>query len=755
MANSRLYIYLLTISIVLSLCSSAIALEKSSKRNCAICHVMWIDDFRTDKETLIEWQPGNVLMKDTQGVVSSEEMCYSCHDGYVMDSRSVTWKYNGHRTFMKPSKNVTVPADLPLSNKDEIYCGTCHTAHGGGSNTDASISGGLSFLRKDNIDSQMCEMCHTKQAAFKRYHGHPVKTKSYDIPEILFDAGSKRSRSGDRVICQTCHEVHGAKGDKLTVMENKASKLCTICHEKQKSLIETKHDLRVSLPDEKNIREQKPSESGPCGACHLAHNASGKRMWAKPPSPGEPVSQQCLACHGQDSDLKVKQIGKFSHPLNVALSSEKSTPSRLPLFLEDGTRNPSGGVQCFSCHDVHRWDPDNPLNTGGKNVEGEGSNSFLRISNSASSTLCLACHLDKKQLMTSDHNLEVTAPDEKNLQELIARVSGPCGACHIPHNASGKRLWAKPLAAEGDFGTQLCTGCHNKNGAGKAKLTGENSHPVDVPIKETKIGHINEQVAGVLPLYSEDGDRMDDGRIVCVTCHEPHNWDPRKSGPLENYEPQNVEGDTTNSFLRKANFPSPELCKICHVNEARVEGTVHDLSKTAPKAENFLGQTVKTSGSCGACHLVHKAPNKLKLWARPYGPINEKANAMDVLCTSCHSKGNIAEKKIPAVATHPAQKLLTNITIFSKEGTNYMPLFDVDGREKNVGNISCPTCHNAHEWSPSLKEMAAGKEAKANTVKSFRFLRNMSYNTFCMDCHGPDAIYRYMYFHVPEIRLKK
>ncbi|MGB5920608.1 MAG: cytochrome c3 family protein, partial [Syntrophobacteria bacterium] len=247
----------------------------------------------------------------------------------------------------------------------------------------------------------------------------------------------------------------------------------------------------------------------------------------------------------------------------------------------------------------------------------------------------------------------------------------------------------------------------------------------------------------------------DDGRIVCVTCHEPHNWDPRKSGPLENYEPQNVEGDTTNSFLRKANFPSPELCKICHVNEARVEGTVHDLSKTAPKAENFLGQTVKTSGSCGACHLVHKAPNKLKLWARPYGPINEKANVMDVLCTSCHSKGNIAEKKIPAVATHPAQKLLTNITIFSKEGTNYMPLFDVDGREKNVGNISCPTCHNAHEWGPSFKEMAAGKEAKANTEKGFRFLRNMSYNTFCMDCHGPDAIYRYMYFHEPEIRLKK
>ena len=486
MASARVYIYLLTISIVLSLCSPAIAIEMSSKKNCAICHVMWLDDFRTDKETLIEWQPGNVLMKDTQGVVSSEEMCYSCHDGYVMDSRHEVWKDNGHKTFIKPSKKVTIPADLPLSNKDEIYCGTCHSAHGGGVDTEGLITTANSFLRTDNLDSSLCEKCHRKEAAFKKYNGHPTRTKSSNIPKILFAAGSKRSKSRDLVICQTCHVVHGAKGNKLTVIDNKGSALCTACHEKRISLIQTKHDLRVSLPDEKNIREQKPSESGPCGACHLPHNASGKRMWAKPPSPGEPVSQQCLACHGQDSDLKGKQIGKFSHPLNVALSSEKSTPSRLPLFQEDGTRNPVGRVQCFSCHDVHRWDPDNPLNTGGKNVEGDGSNSFLRISNSTSSTLCLACHQDKKQVMTSDHNLQVTAPDEKNLQELTARASGPCGACHIPHNASGKRLWAKPLPAERDFGTQLCIGCHNKNGAAKAKLTGDNSHPVDVVIVETK-----------------------------------------------------------------------------------------------------------------------------------------------------------------------------------------------------------------------------------------------------------------------------
>ncbi len=755
MPSLRACTFILVMFFVLSPSPRANALEMSSKRNCAICHVMWLDDFRTDKETLIKWQPGNVLMKDTQGVVSSEDMCYSCHDGYVMDSRSVTWKYKGHRTFVKPSNKVAIPADMPLSNKDEIYCGTCHSAHGGGSNTDASISGGLSFLRKDNIDSQMCEMCHTKQAAFKRYYGHPVKTKSYDIPEVLFDAGSKRSRSGDRVICQTCHEVHGAKGDKILVIGNKSSDLCTACHQKQGSLIQTKHDFRVSLPDEKNIKGQRPSESGPCGACHLPHKAAGKMLWAKPSNSGNPASQMCLTCHGEDVALEIRHIGKYSHPLNVALASKISTTGGLPLFLKDGTLDPAGSVQCFTCHDVHRWNPQTPLITGGKNVEGNASNSFLRISGSSSSTLCTVCHEDKRQLLTSDHNLAATAPYEKNLQGFTTQVSGPCGACHIPHNAWGKRLWAKPLSVQGDFAAQICIGCHNSSGVAKAKLIGDNSHPIDVPLEKTKFRPLRQQAVRELPLYSKAGDRMSDGNILCITCHEPHTWDARKPGPLEDYAPQNMEGDATNSFLREANLFSPELCNICHPNKSRIDKTAHDLSETAPEAKNLLGQTVTTSGSCGVCHLVHNAPHKIKLWARAYGPTTENGSKMDGLCTSCHSKGNIAEKKIPPVASHPAGKLVTNIMRFNKEGKNYMPIFDVDGKENHLGNISCPTCHDAHQWGSPLKEVTARKKASGTSVKSFRFLRSMSYNIFCIDCHGAEAIYRYLYFHSPEKRSKR
>ena len=124
-------------------------------------------------------------------------------------------------------------------------------------------------------------MCHQTEAAFKQHNGHPVGKKSDSIPKSLFEAGSERAKSGNTVICQTCHEIHGAKNDKLLVIDNKSSELCRACHPKKESLIQTKHDFRVSLPEAKNAKGQVPAESGPCGACHLPHNGSGRGLMLK------------------------------------------------------------------------------------------------------------------------------------------------------------------------------------------------------------------------------------------------------------------------------------------------------------------------------------------------------------------------------------------------------------------------------------------------------------------------------------------
>jgi cytochrome c553 len=126
---------------------------------------------------------------------------------------------------------------------------------------------------------------------------------------------------------------------------------------------------------------------------------------------------------------------------------------------------------------------------------------------------------------------------------------------------------------------------------------------------------------------------------------------------------------------------------------------------------------------------------------------------MNALCTGCHAKDNIAEKKIPRIATHPAGKLLTNVMRYNRQKSGYTPIFDETGREKNVGDISCPSCHSAHQWSPLLKGRGTRKTPDGYGARKYKFLRNKSDNTFCADCHGPDAIFRYLYFHDPKKRV--
>ena len=86
----------------------------------------------------------------------------------------------------------------------------------------------------------------------------------------------------------------------------------------------------------------------------------------------------------------------------------------------------------------------------------------------------------------------------------------------------------------------------------------------------------------------------------------------------------------------------------------------------------------------------------------------------------------------------------------NKDDKSYTLIFDENGKEVNVGNISCPSCHNAHQWSS--KEKGIKRETESNLFG--KFLRTESYNMVCMDCHGLDALIKYEYFHDPDKRVE-
>ena len=74
----------------------------NSSKECAICHIRWIQALErpADKEELME----DVL----EHQAGSGDMCLSCHDGSVTDSRFKVWSTRHHTTDSVPSAFIVV-----------------------------------------------------------------------------------------------------------------------------------------------------------------------------------------------------------------------------------------------------------------------------------------------------------------------------------------------------------------------------------------------------------------------------------------------------------------------------------------------------------------------------------------------------------------------------------------------------------------------------------------------------------------------
>jgi hypothetical protein len=126
---------------------------------------------------------------------------------------------------------------------------------------------------------------------------------------------------------------------------------------------------------------------------------------------------------------------------------------------------------------------------------------------------------------------------------------------------------------------------------------------------------------------------------------------------------------------------------------------------------------------------------------------------MAMMCNSCHSANGPAKNKIPEISTHPKEKIIV-LKRDIKGNPYHFPLFDdISGEPVNEGNISCPSCHNVHQWSPVSHEKGRGVNVEGNATNSF--LRGRVSSLPCKDCHGPDTLFRFKFFHKASGRKKK
>jgi len=670
-------------------------------------------------------------------------------------------------------------------------CSACHLVHQG--------RGPKMWARelKAGADPMagLCLSCHSKGAVAEKFqvgdHSHPLGRPLAALPDAVNLPGyshdgvkSVKEKQG-AVTCASCHDPHqwdpmdpkhgsrpGDKGDATNKFLRKPNgsnvALCATCHgDKVDTVKGTKHDLAVMAPEEANAKGQRVEQAGVCSACHLVHNGSGPKMWARErPSGTDPISSTCLSCHKDKGPAHKKTIDGHSHPVAVPIENigiratlerwisqfrgfvGPKSMQRLPLFDGLGGRVPEGGdVTCATCHDPHKWTPvpGADAHADPKKVEGNGSSSFLRLANDRASSLCVNCHRDKTSVALSKHNLEISAAEEKNALGQTLKESGTCGACHLPHNGKGAKMWARNVSNTGQGIERLCVSCHQEGSIGKDKLTGQNTHPLHVSLGEIA-GHTK------LPLFRKDGSRDDKaGEVDCASCHNPHQWDPHDPASKAGAK-ADVDGDAHTSFLREAAAPDGALCGECHKQKQLVAQTEHDLAVTAPEARNGAGQTVAHSGVCGQCHSVHNAPMALRLWTRKPGGGED---AMETLCRSCHDQGEVAHAKVPAKLTHPKRLVPANAGRLREGATaaSNPPVFDVEGKKVPVGHINCITCHDPHQWDPHQAQPGPGKNVEGNVLNSF--LRSADTEHFlCADCHGTDSLFRYKYFHWDKSRVK-
>jgi len=487
-------------------------LAMSSAPECTQCHLVWLDDFaQPGVEWLVPYQRDESFRSGREGAESTDLMCYSCHDGYVADSRARIRLGYQHPvlasiTLLKRPK----PKGVPLLREEEVYCGTCHTPHGPGPMPSAAGRAtsapaptqtvkleGNAFLRLAARPGpiSLCDQCH-EYTSTTLVGNHRVGLSDFPLPPELARQHGRSDTEKGGIGCQTCHTPHGARYPSLTL-----------------------------------LGETDSSTAGLCAVCHK-------------------------------EDFSKYGLGRFSHPVGVSPMAMRGPDDRATAGPAGGNPKPKfpngelvpltgdGRMTCLSCHDVH----DSRVPGG------------LLRQTPLDGSLCETCHPGLADpLQGSGHDLRVWAPEAKNIAGKTAVQSGMCSACHIPHKGRNVSLWARPDRGAGRAVDRLCLSCHSSGGPAVTVLRGPMTHDSEVNKTLIRLRAEKTDPSLAMPVYDDEGRPAERGFIACPTCHNPHQWAPDAGHlpPLpKTASTQAGHGDSLNSFLRRRS--DEQICKHCH-----------------------------------------------------------------------------------------------------------------------------------------------------------------------------------------------
>ena len=583
--------------------------------------------------------------------MGTREMCLSCHDGSVRDTRDKVCNDPGHRIGNIPSDRVNIPENFPLDDNGEMQCSTCHTPHAIKYSKETLVE---FFLRAPNKDSSLCKSCHISTTGGITKGHHPIEIESTTVPPVIIQAGGKfGTEKPNEIICETCHIPHGGINNKLLVLSvedpGTRSVLCEACHTKNPSLTNDKKTTHFSHPLDilPGKAAQIPQQwangeqvflgtSGElvCRTCHKPHYAEDKEFLLVEHRGDDSL---CTQCHREQS-----RITGSSHDLRKSAPEEKNILNK--QAQETGP--------CASCHLVHRGVGDFMW---ARNLE---------TNDSSSAQFCANCHAQgecAEGSLPGDFSHPMGLPLSENLDPITLplfdqtgkqnpRGTISCSTCHDVHNSRSLQSDNSAGGATAELflrippnqdPSAICIHCHREQGE----------------IVNTK----HDLQLYDRPFTNALGNTPQNGGI-CSPCHVAHGAATRQYlWPGPSYRTNSVEipgeGEPHSTVMAI-------MCTTCHSDGAITSSTVpsyafHPAGLVFPESTQSLiweqFPLFSASGSlapdgdvlCATCHNPHQWNASAKVATSgtdTEGTILSSFLRQGIdrkLCASCHGEESL------------------------------------------------------------------------------------------------------------------
>jgi hypothetical protein len=291
-----------------------------------------------------------------------------------------------------------------------------------------------------------------------------------------------------------------------------------------------------STTDATDSRENPHGVASSCSICHLSTDANNPLL----KDDGNAV-QLCRSCH--TSDKAIHAI----HPIDNEFQAGKHThiPRNFPLF--------NGRLSCLTCHDVT---PDCRLET----LKGESSPNFLRGGNNQSAlAFCADCHTEQNHTALNVH-------DQRQGDRI---KTDTCRWCHIQTKPNEPLLIDSAHFPVRPNSSEICQNCHTvaeDHPSGGPHLYIKPSDDMIWYISAYELHSRMSLSIQELVVFVRAAQRTprsipldDQGRIICATCHNPHEEGLFRPGsdPATGAEPKQA----VNQRLRA---PKGQMCLTCH-----------------------------------------------------------------------------------------------------------------------------------------------------------------------------------------------